>query len=48
MIRQRSFVASTLAALALAASAAARATAAQSYTITDLGTFSGGYRSYEE
>ena len=48
MIRQRSFVAATLAALALAASAAARPTAAQSYTITDLGTFSGGYRSYAQ
>jgi probable HAF family extracellular repeat protein len=48
MIRKRNIVGATLAALALGASVAARPAAASSYTITDLGIFSGGYRSYAQ
>jgi probable HAF family extracellular repeat protein len=48
MIRKRSIAGATLAALALGASVAAGSASASSYTVTDLGTFSGGYRSYAQ
>src|SRR5947209_7224387 len=48
MIRKGTLFVAAGAAIALVASAAARPAAAAGYTITDLGVFSGGYRSYAQ